>query len=123
MIPLLQLIQVGTQFILDILPYLAVASVPIIAGVLAGYFSATYRGNIMRSAGRIAIFFLTLTVLIGVAFLIDYVISEDPYWPDLIGFVVLYGFLLILFVSVYTLASSAVGLKAGAYLRSRRMVG
>lgn len=121
--PLLQLIQVGTQFVGDILPYLAVASLPIIAGILAAYFSSTYRENIMRSAGKIALSFLTLTVVLGVYFLVDYVLSNDPYWPDLIKFVALYGFLLILFVGVYTLASSAFGLKAGAYLKSRRMIG
>lgn len=121
--PLLQLIRIGIQFILDVLPYLAVASFPIIAGTVAAYFSAAYRENIMRGAGKIALSFVTLTALLGVYFLTDYVISEDPYWPDLVGFVALYGLLLVLFVGVYTLASSAVGLKAGAYLKSRRMVG
>lgn len=102
----------------DFILYAVVVSLPVIVGFAAAYISPSYREDTIRNAGKIALSFLTLTLLIASYYLFQHV-TGDPYWPDTVEFVAVFGFLLILVVSVSTLTLGAVGLKLGTYVKIR----
>ena len=105
---------------IDALLYTTTALLPAVAGFIAAYTSPTYRENVTRSAGKIALGFVAGTLAVGAYYLVQHVVYGNPYWPDTTVFVAVYGFLLLLLVGGYTLTGSAVGLKTGAYLRARQ---
>lgn len=101
----------------DFILYAVVVSLPVISGFAAAYISPSYREDTIRNAGKIALSFLTLSLLLASYYLFQHV-TGDPYWPDTIEFVAVFGFL-ILVVSVSTLTLGAVGLKLGTYVKMR----
>jgi hypothetical protein len=101
-----------------IVPIAVGASLPAVVGFVAAYARPSFRKNMIRGSGKIALSFVNLCLLISLYYLLQHVLGGDVYWPDTITTVVVGGVLLVVVVSTYTLALSAVGLWLGASVRA-----
>lgn len=102
-----------------IVPFAVGASLPAIVGFIAAYVRPSFRKNTIRGAGKIALSFVGLCLLISLYYLLQHVLGGDVYWPDTITTVIVGGVLLVVIVFTYTLALGAVGLWLGTSARAQ----